>query len=258
MVTIVAAVAVVAGILDAEELQTLVVLLPSPGNRGEFVTTAAVEGRGGPAFIASASAAPAALPSTVAGTTRRGTLTATVGRRRRAALAATPFTTPFTTPTPAAATASRFTGVTVACFRGACSVATLVSGCVGTAGVDRLGRGPHAIAGGQRLVVKVSVIAGGVADRAVRRRADTDIAFAIATTAAPPAAAAAPSAPSSRTGLGIAVTFCRSFPPRLAVLIACRFGRLVEPLSRLSRTIFPLCRRAVERITVVRGGRPAV
>jgi hypothetical protein len=197
MVTIVAAVAVVAGILDAEELQPLVVLLPSPGNRGEFIATAAVEGRGGPAFIASASAASAALPSTVAGTTRRGSLTATVGRRRRATLAATPFTTP----APAAAPASRFTGVTVACFRGAGSVATLVAGCVGTAGVDRPGWGPHAITCGQRLVVKVSVIAGGFADRAVRRRADADITFAIAATAAPPAAAAAPSAPSSRTSL---------------------------------------------------------
>ena len=89
--TVVAAMAVVADILNAEELQALVVFFASSRHRSEFIASPAIESRRRPALIACAPAATA----TAAGTrvTRTTRLPAALGRRCCAAgIAAASFT----------------------------------------------------------------------------------------------------------------------------------------------------------------------
>jgi hypothetical protein len=59
-VTLVTGAAVLAGILDAEKLQALVILLAATSNRGKLIATTAVERRCGPALFPSTPAAAAA------------------------------------------------------------------------------------------------------------------------------------------------------------------------------------------------------
>lgn len=61
--TLVSATAVMAGVLDAEELQALVILLASACHGGKFITATAIEGGRGTTLV---TGGPAATPSTPA------------------------------------------------------------------------------------------------------------------------------------------------------------------------------------------------
>ena len=179
--TVVAATAVVADILDTEEFQALVVFFASSRYRSEFIASPAIEGRCRPALVACAPAATA----TAAGTrvTRTTRLPAALGRRCGAAGIAA---ASFTAAAAAAATPPCFARLTVFRLAGAGRLASLAARRFRPARVAGLsGGGPPAIPNRQRRVVSILIGTPGrpfatiprrLAAVAVSLRPDADIA----------------------------------------------------------------------------------
>jgi len=151
--TVVAAVAVVADILDTEEFQALVVFFATSRHRSEFIASPAIEGRRRPALVACAPAGTA----TAAGTrvTRTTRLPAALGRRCGAARVAA---ASFTAAAAAAATPPCFARLTVFRLADAGRLASLAAWRFRSAGVAGLSAGgPPAIPNRQRCVVTILI-----------------------------------------------------------------------------------------------------
>ena len=112
---VIAAMAVMAGILDAEELQALIIFLAPSRDRGEFIAAPAFEGGSRTTLFRGASAIPPATPATaLAGATRSRTFAAALGRGCGAtAIPAPALTAAAATTTPSTA---RFGGIAIVRF----------------------------------------------------------------------------------------------------------------------------------------------
>ena len=258
--TVVAAVAVVADILDTEEFQSLVVFFAASCHRSEFIASPPIEGRRRPSLVACAPAATA----TAAGTrvTRTTRLPAALGRCCGAAgITAASFAAEAT----AAATPPCFARLTVFRLTGAGRLASLSTRCFRPAGVAGLSRGgPPAIPNRQRRVVTILIgkpsrpfatIPRRLAAVAVSLRPGADIAVFPVTYAAAAAAAAAPSSASSRCSVRVAVTVSGRFLAASAVIVAHRLTLLV---GAVRRPIQPPVTRFVQAVEIFRIGGPAV
>ena len=258
--TVVAATAVVADILDTEEFQALVVFFASSRHWSEFVASPAIEGRRRSALIACAPAA----PSTAAGTrvTRTTRLPAALGRRcGTARIAAAAINA-----AAAAATPPRFTRLTVFRLAGAGRLASFAARRSRPARVAGLsGGGPPAIPNRQRCVVSILIGTPGrpfatiprrLAAVAVSLRPDADLAVFPVTSAATAAAAAAPSSASPRCSVRVAVTVsCRLLSLSAVIVLSRRLTLLVDAVRR---TIQPPVTRFVQATEIFRIGGPAV
>ena len=218
--TLVAGVAIVAGILDAEKLEALIVLFPSIRHRCKLIATTAIKGRCGTAFLPTAPpiAAATALAATICGTARtpaRGALAASFDGRCRGATGAA--AAAFAPSAPASAATAR---LTIVCFCGARGIAVPGPGCIRSGGVAWSGGLPNPIAGRQRLIFEFSSgITRGTAGWpfggpsglltavAIGLWADTaDLSFAVTATAATATSTTSPPA-AGRSGLSFAATF---------------------------------------------------
>jgi len=195
-------------LFDAEELETLIVILVTAGDGREVVAPAPGEGRR--SRLAARPAAPTGPRARLAG----------VAARCRFAVATRPALA--TASAPASAAAALAAGTLLA-FLG-------LRGAVGAGSVARRGgTGPHAVRRGERLVV---AIRGGSrpAGRTLRRGLSALGAFARAPAAATTAAAAAPAARTIVvfTGFARPVTAAIGVSAALGRLVTrTRFGRLV-------------------------------
>ena len=256
--TVVAATAVVADILDTEEFQALVVFFASSRHRSEFVASPAIEGRRRSALIACAPAA----PSTAAGTrvTRTTRLPAALGRRCGAArIAAAAFNA-----AAAAATPPSFARLAVFRLAGAGRLASLAPRRSRPARVAGLsGGGPPAIPNRQRRVVSILIGTPGRPFAAIPRLAavavslwpDADLAIFPVTSATAAAAAAAPSSASPRCSVRVAFTVSCRLLSLSAVIVVSRLTLLVDAVRG---PIQPPVTRFVQATEIFRIGGPAV
>jgi len=257
--TVVAATAVVADILDTEEFQALVVFFASSRHWSEFVASPAIEGRRRSALIACAPTA----PSTAAGTrvTRTTRLPAALGRGCGAArIPAAAFNAAAAATTPAC-----FTRLTVFRLAAAGRLASLAARRFRPARVAGLsGGGPPAIPNRQRRVISILIGTPGrpfatiprrLAAIAVSLRPDADLAVFPVTSAAAAAAAAAPSSASPRCSVRVAVTVSCRLLSLSAVIVLSRLTSLVDAIRRI---IQPPVTRVVQATEIFRIGGPAV
>jgi len=237
-VSVVTGTSVVAGILDAEKLEALVILLTATSHRCKLITPTAIEGGCRTAFLTAtkAAASTASLAAALGGAGRAttpGALTAALGRRcRGGATGAT--AAAFAAPASPSAAAARFSRLTVFCFCGASCVATSGPGCIGSGTIHRSRGLTHAVTRGQRLVFKISsgtsrgdprlTVAGTTrrfAAIAVSLRTDAALSLAIAAAAA----TATSSAPTAAAGSRIAVVlpFAERVPAGFPFVGSVRF-----------------------------------
>ena len=222
--------AVLAGILDTEELQALVVLVASASHRGEFVAPTAIERGCRSTLLRRAPAiAPATPTAALARASRCGAFRGDCGAT---ALTTATFATSAAATPPSASGVARLSVVGPGRTR---RLAALAAGGVRPAAVGCGPHGrPHAIPGGQRLVVGIVIgIVIGKSRRfcdcvprllaavTVCLRPGSHVALTVTSTP-PAAAAAAPSSSSPWRPVGIAVAVAGRFGSWTAVIVANR------------------------------------